>query len=126
MKRSWIGLGILLVLLAVSLLVTGFMTRIHEDVSLSLAQSVNCAGKSDWDNAEFFFNQAKGDWETWDHLRASFADHNPVEEIDADFAALEVYLHAKDPVTYRAACSSLVRRIRAVGEAHELVWWNLL
>ena len=125
MKRSWIGLGILLVLLAVSLLVTGFMTRIHEDLALELEQSAQCVREGDWDNTELFLRRANREWERWAHLRGCFADHGETEDIDASLAALEIWFQARDPDAYRAACAALTKQVEAVGEAHKLTWWNV-
>lgn len=126
MKRCWLGFGLLLVLLVLSLAATGFMTRIHESMALELEQSAECALLGDWDNTELFFRLAQRNWSKWEHLRACFADHEPAEEIDASLEALKVYCQARDAVTYRAACAALVCQVRAMGEAHQAVWWNLL
>lgn len=126
MKRSWIGFSLLILLLLLSILVTAFMTRIHESIELDLQQSAECALQKDWGNAELFFRRARRNWDKWEHFRACFADHTPVEEIDANFAALEVYHLGREEAAFPAACRSLARQIAAVGEAHELVWWNLL
>lgn len=126
MKRSWIGFSLLVVLLVISLVVTLFMTRIHESVELDLKQSGQCALDGDWDNAELFFRRARRSWDKWEHFRACFADHTPTEEIDAAFAALEVYRLTREQIAFPAGCASLARQIAAVGEAHRLVWWNLL
>lgn len=126
MKRSWVGLGLLVALLLLSLAVTGFMTRIHEEMALELRQSAECALLGDWDNVALFRKRAGRSWEKWAHLRASFADHGETEEVDAALAALEIWQQARDATAYRAACASLVTRIEAIGEAHRLVWWNVL
>ena len=125
MKRSWIGFSLLLILLVVSLIVTGFMTRIHESIELDLRQAGRCALDRDWESAELFQRRALRTWRKWAHLRACFADHNPVEDIDADFAALEVYLQTRETISYSALSSALSSQVAAVGEAHEPVWWNL-
>ena len=125
MKQSWLGLALLIVLLAVSVAVTGFMTRIHEDISLDLEQSAQCALLGDWDNTSLFLGRASRGWEKWAHLRTCFADHGETEKIDAALASLAVWRQAKDATAYRAACAALVRQVQALGEAHELTWWNV-
>lgn len=124
MKRSWIGFSLLVVLLVLSLIVTGFMTRIHESIELDLNQASRCALLKDWESTELFCRRAFRTWKKWEHFRACFADHNPVEDIDADFAALDVYLQTRESVSCSALCSALARQVAAVGEAHEPVWWN--
>ena len=125
MKRSWIGFALLIVLLVLSLLVTGFMTRIHESIEMDLRQSGECALEKDWDSADLFYRRALRTWNKWAHLRACFADHNPVEDIDASFAALDIYRQTRETISYTAACAALSKQVAAVGEAHELVWWNV-
>ena len=126
MKRSWIGFGLLLLLLAASLLVTAMMTRIHEDISLELLQASECALLGEWENVQMFQHRARRKWEKWAHFRACFSDHTPAENIDAGFAAMDIYRRAKDATAYRSACAGLTVQIGALGEAHALVWWNLL
>ena len=125
MKRSWIGFFLLMILLVLSLIVTGFMTRIHESIELDLTQLSKCALVKDWDSADLFCRRAFRTWTKWEHFRACFADHNPVEDIDADFAALKIYLLSRDPISCSAAASALARQVAAVGDAHKPVWWNL-
>ena len=91
-----------------------------------LRQAAQCALEEDWEHAEGFFREAEESWEKWDHFRTCFADHNPVEEIDGDFQMLPVLVSARDRVAFAGGCRELARKVAAVGEAHELVWWNLL
>lgn len=126
MKRSWIGFALLLVLLAVSILSTWAMVRIHDPIEADLKQAAECAMLGDWEEAVSYSRSAQDRWEKWAHFRACFADHSPVEEIDADFAAMEVYRYDRDEAAFTAACCALARQVAAVGEAHELVWWNVL
>ncbi len=126
MKRSWFGFFLLLVLLLGSLLVTKRMSDIHAPVESRLLQSAQMALEGNWYQAEDLFQRAEQDWKKTEHFRSCFADHNPVEDIDAAFAVLRVTCAARDAVTFAGSCRSLARQVAAVGEAHELVWWNLL
>ena len=125
MKRSWMGLALLLVLLAASLLVTGFMDRIHEEMALDLQQSAECALLGDWDNVQLFLKRTNRVWEKWDRLRSCFADQKAVEDVDAALAALEIWRQSRDAAAYRAACAALTKQVEAMGEAHKLTWWNV-
>lgn len=124
MKRSWIGFGLLVVLLIISLAVTAVMTRLHDEIELDLKQASRCAMEKDWDSAELFFLRARSRWESREHFRACFSDHTPSEEIDSDFAAAEILRQSRDRVAFAAACASLATQTAAIGEAHEPVWWN--
>ena len=125
MKRSWIGFILLIVLLIGCLLVTKQMVDIHEPIESKLLQSAQLALSGDWHQAKDLFQQAEADWKEKARFRGCFADHNPVEEIDAAFAMLQVACAARDTITFAGSCRSLARQVAAVGEAHELVWWNL-
>ena len=125
MKRSWIGFILLIVLLLGCLLVTKEMVDIHEPIESKLLLSAQTAMDRNWQQAEDLFQRAQRDWEEKAHFRGCFADHSPVEEVDAAFAMLQVTCAARDPVAFAGGCRSLARQVAAVGEAHELVWWNL-
>lgn len=126
MKRSWMGFALLLVLLAAGLFTTRKMTKIHEPIEAQLLQAAYWSSLEDWDTAETFFQRAQKNWKKSEHFRACLADHSPVEDIDAAFALLKVYCTAEEQTAFEGACRELARRVAAVGEAHELVWWNLL
>ena len=126
MKRSWIGFGLLVLLLLGSILSTGIMDRIHEPTADKLKQAAQCAMDGNWEKADDFFREAETSWERWEHVRSCFADHTPVEEIDGDFEILKVCCAARETISFAGGCRSLARQVAAVGEAHALVWWNLL
>ena len=125
MKRSLIGFVLLLVLLALCILVTVAMTRIHEPIESELLLSADFALEENWVQAQQSFREAEARWTKWEHIRTCFADHNPVEEIDAAFSMLKVYCTAREEVAFAGGCRDLARKVAAVGEAHEFVWWNL-
>ena len=125
MKRSWIGFILLVILLFGCLLVTKRMVAIHDPIESKLLQSAQTAMDGNWHQAEALFQHAEADWKEKARFRGCFADHSPVEEVDAAFAMLQVTCAARDPVAFAGGCRSLARQVAAVGEAHELVWWNL-
>ena len=126
MKRGWIGLGLLALLLTVGLLVTGFMGRIHKEVSRELEEAARAAGAGDWAEAAEDARDAFDAWQKHWHFSAAFADHEPMEEIDGQFAQLWPYLQSREAVAFSALCRELARQVDAIGDAHGLNWWNLL
>ena len=125
MKRSWIGLGLLLILLAAALLVTWGMDRIHDPVEQNLLAAGESALAGDWDTAEHLAEEAEATWNRNRTFRACFADHGPVEEVDACFARLKVYLRMRKETDFAAACGETARKARAMGEANGLRLENL-
>ena len=125
MKRSWIGLGLLAVLLALGIVTSAMMSRIHEPVAWELEQAADCAGVGLWEQAQEKSEKAQRDWVRWEHFRGSLADHAPVEEIESLFAQLPVYCGERD-AHFSAICRELSRKVSAMGQSHGLVWWNIL
>lgn len=125
MKRSWMGAGLLLVLLIGGLLVTYFMAKIHDPIARDLKASGEQALSGNWAQAEELSRKAARSWEETELFRACFADHGPMEEIDACFAQLEIYLRMKEETAFAAACAETARKAEAMGEAHGLVWENI-
>lgn len=123
MKRSWIGLGLLVLLLILGLVTGGVMDRVHRSISWELEDAANLAMVGLWQRAEEQANHAQADWEKWSGLRDSLADHAPTEEAEGIFAQLSVFAAEKD-LHFAALCRELSRKVRAVGEAHGLSAWD--
>ena len=126
MKRSWLGFGLLIVLLVIAIASTLAMVCIHEPIEEHLEHAAQWAIQGDWENAGYSLERAWNQWNKWAHFRSALADHTPVEDIDSEFALLEVYYLTQEDAAFAAQSRSLAKKVAAVGEAHELVWWNLL
>ena len=126
MKRGWIGVGLLTALLVTGLLVTWVMGKTHSEISHELELAAQFAMAGDWEEAVESAGDAYEDWQDKWHFSAAFADHEPMEEIDALFAQLLPYLQDRERVPFAAACRERARQVDAIGDAHGLNWWNLL
>lgn len=126
MKRSWIGFFLLLMLLGLGILATWGMDEIHGPIGeeLQLAAAESLAGN--WRQAAFHTARARRDWEAWQLVRSCLTDHDPMEEIDALFSALEVYGSCREKMAFSALCREMAEKIEAIGDAHSLVWKNIL
>ena len=124
MKRSWIGAGLLVLLLASGLTVTWRMGRIHEPISASLTAAGEAAIDGNWEKAEFLCAGAERFWQDNRVFRACFADHEPMEEVEASFAQLKVFLRTREATAFAAACGETAQKAKAMGEAHGLAWEN--
>ena len=92
----------------------------------ALEQAAEAALSEDWETAEALAEQTGVRWVQHRKRAAAFADHEPMEEIDALFAQLEVYRSAQDAVSFAAVCKLLSCQLQALGDAHIPTWWNLL
>lgn len=126
MKRSWFGAGMLLVFLICGLLITRAMGDIHDPISQDLITAAEYALTENWEMAEFFSQRAQQRWEKHRKFRACFADHNPVEEVEASLAQLKIYTRMKEETAFAASCGEISRKVQAIGEAHGLILENIL
>lgn len=126
MRRVWFAFILLLVLLTAGIGITFAMDRIHEPVAELLEEAAGSALDKNWNQAEKQLHLAQHRWEDFRELSAAVADHAPMEEISAWFSRLEVYLRQKNETEFAAGCIYLSELVDAMGEAHEISWWNLL
>ena len=126
MKRIWIGIGLMVGLLVAGLWVADRMEDTHLEAARQLDRSVQMVQNRDWSGAELAAARARVIWDEKRKFTASFADHEPMDAIDALFAELKIYVSRRDPVSCCAAASHLARRLEAMAGSHSLTWWNLL
>ena len=85
MKRGWIGLALLVVLLASSLFTAKKMEEYHNDGAQMLTQAGTCALEENWAAARELAFQAMKQWQKHREFTAAFADHEPMEDVDCLF-----------------------------------------
>lgn len=124
--REFAGLLLLLLLLLTGLLLSWYMGRQHTEISRGLEDSAWYALSGEWEKARDTVDSAREQWEQGWNLWAAFADHSPMEEIDALFAALRIYAAAGERTEFAHTCAALSRHVAAMGSAHQLSWWNVL
>lgn len=126
MNRFWLGLGILVLVLAVGLGVTFGLAAIQEPTAEALAKASALAQQERWPEAEALLQTARDRWQQAWHFSAAVTDHEPMEEIDALFSGLEVYQGEKNSQEFAANCAQLSRLVLALADAHRVSWWNFL
>ena len=125
MKRSWIGLILLLALLAGGTTATWGMRKCHDPIARDLASAAEQAVHGDWAQGEVLMLRARDAWGRSRRFSACFADHTPMEEIDAMFAQVEVYAAAGEEADFAACCAALSKKVESMGQAHGATWWNV-
>lgn len=126
MKRGWIGLALLVVLLASGLLTAKKMEEIHGDGAKTLTRAGAYALEDNWAPARELAFQTMKQWQEHREFTAAFADHEPMEDVDCLFAELPVYAREEDAAHFAAICAELSKRLEAVSNAHSFLWWNVL
>ena len=126
MKRLWIGVIILVLLLGAGIGTTVFAVRTHNSISQKLAQASEAALRGKWEEACSVSLDAKKQWEAMRHGTAAIADHEPMEEIDDLFSQMDIYLLTRQQIPFASCCASLSVLTNAIGESHAINWWSLL
>ena len=126
MIRFRFGVGILAAVLAVGIAAMLFMGHVHGDICEELKDAAELAAESRMEEAAECIRNARGNWENHRHLVASLAEHTDMDEIDGLFRQLETYQQIRYGDACAAICAELVFRVEALGESHDINWWNIL
>lgn len=126
MKRLWIGIGLLAVILVMGLWSASRLRDIHTGISEDLTNAAAAAQDGQWQQADKLARQAQQKWRDSWNFSAAMADHTVLDEIDGFFAQAEVYRKNRNGVDYAATCARLANAVEALQEGHRLTWWNLL
>ncbi len=126
MKRGWLGVGLLVVLLALGIVGQITMDTLHTDTIALLEQAALSAQNEDWGQAIPLAQQAQDRWQRSYTVTAAVADHSPMDDVDKLYAELQVYAQAQDAAHFAATCTQLARMTQAVSEAHSFNLRNLL
>lgn len=126
MKRLWIGIILLALMLAGGIWITVVSARSNGEIGQLLQSAGDAALTGQWQQAAHYYTEALAGWEKKHHATAALTDHEPMEEIDSLFAEARVYLRSKDPAAFSACCASLSVFIEAIGDAQSVHWWSLL
>lgn len=122
-RRIWIGVLVLIGLLAASLGATAYLTALHEPT----VEKLHAAAREDrWENAAALSEEAAEQWYENRHFTAALAEHKEMDQIDGLFHQLEVFRERQDTISHGAICAQLSTAIQSLIEAHRLTWWNLL
>lgn len=126
MNRLWIGVGILVILLAMGIGLLCGSRVFFEELSQEVEQAGELALSGNWEAAGKKASQSKVRWEQWRKFWSSFTDHEPVEQMQALFSQLELYEKQKLEVDFAAVCRNLAHTAEAIDESHSLRWWSVL
>lgn len=126
MKRFWLGVAFLFLLLTFGVWQMVGLSHIHKNLSQTLSNAALAARQQDWHAADTLSQNAQDQWEQYRHLTASFADHEPLEEAEQLFAELQICKELSLEENYAVVCSDLSQICKAIAESFQISWWNVL
>ena len=118
MKRIWFGAALLGALLVLGIFSAALMEDTHLTQAARLERAAELAASGNWQGAEAAFSEAKTIWEKRSAIISGLSDHEPMDQIEGCFAQLEVFLGARDPVSFCGSCRYLVKQLEALGKSH--------
>ena len=125
MKRMWLGVGLLLTLLAAGLLVTGGMHGVCIPISRDLRKAAAAALQEEWTQAEALAQRADERWKVYRNACAAVTDHEPMEEVEAMFETLLVFRACGDSVGFAQCCIQLASMTEAMADSQAVHWWSV-
>lgn len=126
MKRFWLGVGILVLFLAIGLLTTQGFQALFQPLSDTLHQASDAVQEGKWEQAEALAQKARQQWDKYRNITAALTNHEPMEETEAMFNVLDVYVRQRDKTRFAQCCAQLAALTEAIGESQSICWWNLL
>lgn len=126
MRRMWIGVALLVLMLVSGILVAEFMERTHSPGAEDLEAAAQMAMDGNWNKAEALTAKVRKNWQRRRVITASFVDHEPMEEIEGLFAKIDVCAAERNRLDFCATCAYLAQLMEALGESHSLNFWNLM
>ena len=125
MARGWLGVGLLVVFLALGFVTTAVVDNAHLPTGELLEQAAEKTLSGDFEEGVALGLEAKARWERHWNGTATVADHSPMDDVDALFAEMEIYAKTEEKPHFAACCKELSKRVQAMADAHRFSWWNI-
>ena len=126
LRRFWIGVVVLSVMLASGIWLTVLFCRIHHPMASDLRSAAAAAQADDWKKATALAENARAEWEQYRYLISASADHEPLEQMEYLLDQLEVYAADRQKAAFAALCIRLANLAEAMADTQQIRWWNLL
>lgn len=124
-RRFYLGVGILVAVLAFGLLGGVWMDKTNRPVVGYLEAAETAAGAGDTGQALALARQAEDLWKRQWRQVAVVADHTSMDNIDGLFAQMEHYAR-EDTAFFGASCAQVRELVMAISDGHRFTWWNVL
>lgn len=120
MGRFRIGVGLLVLLLALCIGTQWGMEAVQQPVVQALSAALEQAQREHFPEAQALLEQAQAAWRRARGFCAALADHQYLEDIDSCLAMLAVWAQEGERGEFSALCADTLLRLRAVADAHAL------
>ena len=126
MNKLWLGIGLMVILLAGGIGLLWGSTVFFNDFSRNVEEAGELALVGDWSAATEKMVKTQRKWERYRRFWASFTDHEPMEQMQTLLSQIELYRKEQLEVEFASACRALSHVAEAIEESHSLRWWSVL
>lgn len=126
MKRLWIAVGLLALLLGASLVNAWYAQALTGGMGERLRQAQDCARREDWTRAEELTRQVYADWQDHHLYLHCVMRHSDTDQILRSFHAVLEYLPLQEPDQYNAANADLIAQLELLAEMEQVSLANVL
>lgn len=126
MKRLWIAAGLLLILLAGTLLNAYYAQMLADRLTDRLEQAQSMAQESQWSQAHSITQRAYEEWQHNHTYLHTCMRHSDTDEILRAFHSVLQYLDLKEMDQYAAANADLMTQISLLAEMEQVSLVNVL
>ncbi len=126
MKRLWIALALLALMLGAGLLNAWYAGSITEDMTRRLSQAQALAERGDWEQAEEETRRAYADWQSHRVYLHTTMRHSDTDQILRAFRQVLEYLELREPDQYNAANADLIAQLELLAEMEQPAATNIL
>ena len=126
MKRIWISLGILVLVLAGTLVHISGVRSVTGSITNRLDRAEAVVEQGDWEQARQLTQEAKEEWESVDTWFAIMLRVGDTDEVTTGFQEVMGFLQYEETAEYDSANGTLVEKVKHLYETERLSWTNLL
>ncbi len=126
MRRTWIGAGVMALILTAGLWVMQGTQRALMPVAEQLSLARHAVEEDNWNDAVLAMEKGRVQWtEQWKFC-AAVLDQETMEQIDGAFAELDACCAMQNRDDFGTRCAQTAELLRGTVEESKPSWWNLL
>jgi len=126
MKRLWISVAILFVMLGATLGNSWYLNNLIFGFSQNLTSAHQLASRDDWASARQITGQVTDHWQEHDFYLHVMLPHRDIDDIHLTFQEVEEYLELEEADQYNAANAKLIAQLGLLAEMEQLNLKNIL
>lgn len=126
MKRLWISLTLLAVMLGASLGSAYYLRQLSDSLTQRLQAAEEMAERGIWEQASLITHQCLDDWNSHDTYLHIVSRHADTDQILISFRSVLQYLKLEEMDEYAAANLDLITKIGLLAEMEQADWLNVL